>query len=606
MKCVLKYETSEGLDMERKLKVLGIAPYEGLKTLMEIAKEEYPNIQLDTFVGDLDLGFSIARKNFHNNYDAVISRGMTAKLIHNLPIPVIDIEISLYDLLCACRLANTETTKTAVVSYTDMTEMISSLQSVTGYRVDNYTVKSVVDAESILNGLQNQGYEAFLCDMVVDGMARQLGMNSYLITSGPDSIHNAFKQVLKTCENLEQLKDENLLLRRLVQNQMSQTVLFDDEKNVILSTLNDPDDKVTSMLKDEIEETKNAGVKRIIRNRAGYIYSIKAECLEKGYTAFHFTERKSSLQQDRTGIKFLTLEEAKKEFYGSLFDLAGTLKIFSNQIDRLKNSPDPIMITGEYGTGKESLANYIYINSSKNNSPFVVVDCHLLDDKGWEFLYEHHSSPLVESGLTMYFKNIDRIPVNKTNSLRANLIEMEVCTRNKVIFSCTLDNGRLPYMGSILSDSLKALSILIPPLREQIDAIPLLFNRTISNLNTELPQKIAGADTAAMEALMSYQWPHNLSQFERVVSELALTNNGNLITEESVSRVIQKEQYVGYESMTEESYNPINLHKPLKEIECDIVARILEETGGNHTEAASILDISRTTLWRIEKTINGE
>lgn len=59
--------------MEHSYRVLGIAPYEGMKTLMADLAEEYPQMDLTLFVGDLEQGLEIAHSNFHGNYDVVIS-----------------------------------------------------------------------------------------------------------------------------------------------------------------------------------------------------------------------------------------------------------------------------------------------------------------------------------------------------------------------------------------------------------------------------------------------------------------------------------------------------------------------------------------------------
>ena len=64
--------------MDTPIRVLGIAPYEGMKALMSNLALDYPQIDLTLFVGDRELGLEIARANFHGNYDVIISRGDTA------------------------------------------------------------------------------------------------------------------------------------------------------------------------------------------------------------------------------------------------------------------------------------------------------------------------------------------------------------------------------------------------------------------------------------------------------------------------------------------------------------------------------------------------
>ena len=88
--------------MEQKIRILGIAPYEGMKALMSSMADEYPQVDLTLFVGDMEQGLEIAKNNFHGNYDVVISRGGTARMLQkNISLPVVEIQVSLYDLLCA-------------------------------------------------------------------------------------------------------------------------------------------------------------------------------------------------------------------------------------------------------------------------------------------------------------------------------------------------------------------------------------------------------------------------------------------------------------------------------------------------------------------------
>ena len=61
--------------MEEKIRILGIAPYEGMQWQLKKAAQEYPQIQLDILVGDLEEGVEAAQSNFHANYDILISRG---------------------------------------------------------------------------------------------------------------------------------------------------------------------------------------------------------------------------------------------------------------------------------------------------------------------------------------------------------------------------------------------------------------------------------------------------------------------------------------------------------------------------------------------------
>ena len=68
-----------------KIRILGIAPYEGMKSIMLKLAKDRDDIDLSVFVGDLHKGAEIARKNFHEDFDIIISRGGTAELIGASP-----------------------------------------------------------------------------------------------------------------------------------------------------------------------------------------------------------------------------------------------------------------------------------------------------------------------------------------------------------------------------------------------------------------------------------------------------------------------------------------------------------------------------------------
>ncbi len=589
--------------MEQKYRILGIAPYEGLKNMMLRLAGEFPDLELTVFVGDLEQGLKIAKKNFYHNYDAVISRGMTAQLLSQLPIPVVEIEISMYDILCALSLADAKNKKTAIVSFADITQIASQLCEINDYQIDLYTLSSADKAHEVLTECKNKGYDSILCDMIANQTARQFGMNSYLITSGPESIRSAFENVMAVCRNIRALRSENLLLRELLRGQLSQTVMFDSKKNVILSTLDEPAEELIEMLEAEIPETTAEKDRRITKTRNGEIYAIKAQQLEteeESFTAFYFTNRKSPLATEKSGIRFYSKKEVENLYYESMFCYAGTIEKVRGSLCKISEATKPTLIIGESGTGKESLAFYIYMHGVLTKSPLTVIDCQLLNDKSWDYLLGHSNSPLSDSNTTIFLQNIDLLSNTRSAQLLAAILSMDVCETNHLILSATRnDNGQDSKTAALFANRLSAVTIFIPPLREQKSCIRPLMNQMLSLLNADAPHKLAGAEPQAIEELETYSWPHNLTQFKRVIGELSVTEKTSLATAESVRKILQKEQHIGYISNSNEAFLPIDLNRPLHEIEKDIVFRVLQTSNNNQTDASRKLGISRTTLWRI-------
>ena len=591
--------------MNHRIRVLGIAPYEGMKTLMSSVVADYPQIDLTLFVGDMEQGLEIARSNFHGDYDVVISRGGTAKMLQkNLALPVIEIDISMYDILCALKLADGLTGKTAMVSFANITSSAHLLCDLMKYNMDIYTIDSAEAVEPTLRQLQKNDYQSILCDMISNTTAKRLGLNSFLITSGVDSIRKAFDQALLLCRSQQRLRDENQFFRQLIQGQIGQTMVFDQDGNLFLSTLDDPKPELLELLRRELPESQLGAERRITRNLSGMLYAIRARRISTGsltYTAFFFDARKTPLSPNQVGIRFSTRPEAENAFYSSIFSFAGSISDYQQDIEHISQSTAPVMVTGEDGTGKESIVSVLYMRSPLRNAPLVSINCSLLNDKSWAFLLEHHNSPLADQGNTLYFASIDALSEERRQQLLAVLSEMDVCRRNRVIFSCVCQPGEYTSaVGSLFMDKLCCLSLYLPPLRQMAERIPALVNLSLSHLNVDLPRQIVGADPEAITLLQNFQWPHNYTQFRRVIGELAVTATGSLITAENIRQALRKERHVGaFSPCAENAAAPLNLNRTLDEISQDVARRVVEESGGNQTVAAKRLGISRTTLWRL-------
>lgn len=591
--------------MNHRIRVLGIAPYEGMKTLMSSVVADYPQIDLTLFVGDMEQGLEIARSNFHGDYDVVISRGGTAKMLQkNLALPVIEIDISMYDILCTLKLADGLTGKTAMVSFANITSSAHLLCDLMKYNMDIYTIDSAEAVEPTLRQLQKNDYQSILCDMISNTTAKRLGLNSFLITSGVDSIRKAFDQALLLCRSQQRLRDENQFFRQLIQGQIGQTMVFDQDGNLFLSTLDDPKPELLELLRRDLPESQLGAERRITRNLGRMLYAIRARRISTGsltYTAFFFDARKTPLSPNQVGIRFSTRPEAENAFYSSIFSFAGSISDYQQDIEHISQSTAPVMVTGEDGTGKESIVSVLYMRSPLRNAPLVSINCSLLNDKSWAFLLEHHNSPLADQGNTLYFASIDALSEERRQQLLAVLSEMDVCRRNRVIFSCVCQPGEYTSaVGSLFMDKLCCLSLYLPPLRQMAERIPALVNLSLSHLNVDLPRQIVGADPEAITLLQNFQWPHNYTQFRRVIGELAVTATGSLITAENVRQALRKERHVGaFSPCAENAAAPLNLNRTLDEISQDVARRVVEESGGNQTVAAKRLGISRTTLWRL-------
>ncbi|MDF2611947.1 MAG: Response regulator containing CheY-like receiver, AAA-type ATPase, and DNA-binding domain, partial [Lachnospiraceae bacterium] len=137
--------------MSNKIHVLGIAPYEGMRNIMEKIAADRDDLVLDVYVGDLNKGVEIAQKNFHSNYDVIISRGGTAEMIGQITtIPVIEISLSVYDILRAMKLAENYSDRYAIVGFPGITGSAHLLCDLLQYKTDIFTIHSEEEVQSKL------------------------------------------------------------------------------------------------------------------------------------------------------------------------------------------------------------------------------------------------------------------------------------------------------------------------------------------------------------------------------------------------------------------------------------------------------------------------
>lgn len=591
--------------MSNYIRVLGIAPYEKMKSLMVSVAQAYPQIHLTVFVGDRDSGLEIARQNFHGNYDVVISRGGTANMLRKgLALPVVEIHVSPYDLLLSLQLAGGLEDHIAIVCDENISISAHRLKQLIHLDADIYTYNQEHDAKAAISELDPREYKSLLCDNTSCVAAQAAGLNAYMIDSSIENVRQAFDTAVLLSSSQSRLRDENLFLRELLDKQIGNTIIMDDDGGLYLSTLDVLTPELLEMFRKELPESKATLERRVVRMVSRRMYIIRSRRISQGnaaYTAFFFDVRKTPPGLNHAGIHFSTRPEVEARYSSSIFSLSGVPADLQPEIDRVTKSNTPLLISGELGTGKESVADLIYLHSALANGPLICVNCSVLGEKEWHFLLEHHSSPLADEGSTIYFTNIDVVPRERCRQLISTLSDMQTSVRNRVIFSCICSEGEsITNTGHEIIDSLCCMTLYLPPLRKISERIPKIFHAYLNKSTLELPAHFVGIGPAALNMLKEYSWPHNYAQFQRVANDLIASVSGQYITSESVRKILRRERSIGALSSNEEfSGMHLDINRPLEEINRDIARITLKRTQGNNTAAAKQLGISRTTLWRL-------
>lgn len=590
-----------------KIKVLAIAPYEAMKTTIERLAKDRTDLELNAYVGDLSYGKELVQRHIEEDYDVIISRGGTARLIEGITdVPVVEISLSVYDILRAIKLAENYQERYAIVGFSNITSNAYLLCDLLQYQVDIFTIHSEEEVRPLLTKLKIQGYHMVVCDMSSHTEAKLLGLNAILITSGTESIEDAFNQAIKFSTGHFKVRRENIFLKEVLKNTEKYTVIFDPEENIYFSSWNKNNEtEVYDILRKELPHVRSGDSHKIFRNIEGTLYSIIGCMLPynaQQYAIFYFTDSKIPFTHGKYGIQFYNKKEAKEQFLNSIYNITGVMGELTESIDQISQTSFPVVITGENGTGKEQIARVLYIKSSLNNNPLVTIDCSQLTEKGWTYLTNHYNSPFNDSNNTIYLKSIDALDPERNHQLLSSILDTNLHRRNRLIISCISQrDSLLPIEGQNFVKKLSCLSICLPPLRERIHELPTLSSIYLSNLNVILGKQLIGFESKAMEMLMHYDWPQNYTQFKRILRELAVLTVTPYITSNSVATLLDKERSSINSSNTVMLDTSMNLNRSLDEITRDIIKKAVAENNGNQSLTAKQLQISRTTLWRYLK-----
>ena len=595
----------EKISMER-INILAVLPYEGVKEIIINAAKKRPKISLHTCVGDLKEGIEAARKEISSAYyDIIISRGGTAELMRK-EFPdyiVLDIETSFEDILQTMRLAKNYQEKFAVVCFPSISARARALCDLLQYNVEVQTLFSEEEVKPALKRMQSEGYTMVVGDVITTRIAKSIGMNTILLTSGRESVESALDQAEMIFSVRNNSGLERSRLQWLLKTMPLWATIFDENGEIIVTNVeNGEDSKVYyALIKKLFRKMKDNPTAHFDRQVGKRIYSMdsvsrlsdgKTEVAVYGRSIFH------EILVDRGGVSLPSGNDDESYVFEAHVGMSSSVGKTHEMIMKYSESSLPVLLMGEPGTGKDTAAQMIHKNGRDSGKPYYIIDCALVTDREWHELLENPSSPLSSVNCTVYFKNIQDISQANERKLRNIIEQTNLCKRNRVIFSATIADGEQQCpMSKFLLDETGCLLLQSLPLRRRTEDISSLAVIYISNLNSELGKQIIGFQAGAEDLLLKFPWPGNVAQFKRVLRELVLSTDGYYITPESVSGCLQNEVF----SSDSESAPNINLNQTLDEITYDVVKMVLKQQNMNHKKTAELLNISRSTIWRILK-----
>lgn len=294
------------------------------------------------------------------------------------------------------------------------------------------------------------------------------------------------------------------------------------------------------------------------------------------------------------------------------------MKELKEMIQAIAPSEATILIFGESGTGKELVAKAIHGCSSRNNKPLVSVNCAALADTLLESeLFGHEKGAFTGADKrrdgrfmqankgSIFLDEVGEVPLPMQAKLLRAIQEREiqrvgsdtVLHADVRIIAATnknlLDGVKEGRFREDLYYRLNVVTVEVPSLRERQDDIPLLAKYFLQRHAEKNRKNIVDFSPLAMDCLVKYDWPGNVRELENAVERAVVLCTGNYITERELPPTVA--QSVAKAELQSEQLNKM-AGLPLEEIEREAIIQTLEQTAGNKSEAAKLLNITRTTL----------
>ena len=534
---------------ETPIRILSIAPYEAMATSLIRAAEAYPGIQLEAYTGDLQAGVEIAQQLDLSQFDVIISRGGTAEMLRDVTdLPVVEIPVSLYDVLRTIKLAENYTDQTAIVGFPGVTENAHTLCNLMRFDIPIETVHHSEEVTRVLQKLRERNIHTVICDMVTHSVARSEGFQAMLITSGESSLHQALQDAESQGGTFRRIRHENQFLRSMISQDSRYCVVFNMKREKVFALSDILSAELLTVMRRRIPSVPNKGELLFYHHTGGIVHAVSASSFElQGQRYYVFRDQPSQipLRTVHSGIRSYDAPECEQLFSNSFFTVSGSMGEMEQRLSPIAESGHAVMIVGEEGTGKEQIARALYLRSRLKNHPFIAVDGSRLTDKGWEFLLERHESPLSTEGTAIFFQHMEDAPEQRQNALISLIEETGLTRRLWLLFSCdTLEGETLNSFARKLSVKLGPLSLNLPTLRSRRDEIPALASLYLGNLNMELGKQISGFEPGALEMMTRYNWPGNYTQFKHVLHELTILTPGPYISGTDVAELLAQERKV--------------------------------------------------------------
>jgi two-component system, NtrC family, response regulator AtoC len=350
-----------------------------------------------------------------------------------------------------------------------------------------------------------------------------------------------------------------------------------------------------------------------------YDYIAKPFKSDEALLTLKKAEERERLKEENLQLKDKINKIEQKYSFGNMIAKSEAMAKVFDLVERVADHKTTVLITGESGTGKELIAKAIHSKSSRGQKrPMVSVNCggipetllesELFGYKKGAFTDATKDKPgLFEEadGTTIFLDEIGELPIKLQVKLLRVLQEAEITPLGstvpkkidtRIVAATSRDLKKEVEQGGFREDlfyRINVMTIHLPPLRERRGDIPLLTGHFIDSFNKKMGKNIEGLSSEAMAFLLSHRWAGNIRELENVIERAMILARDNLITPSELPAAMTSRDEMLSREPTRHS---LSIKKETKLLEIELIRKVLDLTGGNHTSAAKILEISRPIL----------
>jgi DNA-binding NtrC family response regulator len=299
--------------------------------------------------------------------------------------------------------------------------------------------------------------------------------------------------------------------------------------------------------------------------------------------------------------KLVNLRQRRLERFGldAWTSSVPTMRRLVEQVRLASQVNTPVLLVGESGTGKQTLARTIHAHSARRDGACAVLDCENLPPAAVAALLTGDGSS--REGLTsIYLREPAFLPRDVQLLLAERITRGSDAESPRILAGCATPPAQAVREGRLLDELACALGTLIlevPPLRHHLNDLPDLVQRLLERACAGRETRVTSLSADAWTILRSYTWPGNIRELYTILRDACVRANGEQIRvtdlPAALRRAVQREQ-----TPPRSADGPLPLEQLLEEAERRLIQLALQRAGGRKARAARILSIPRPRLWR--------